>query len=85
MNTRLVNTAADVICRAQKNGTVTPTGLALALESAGLLMSPEIARDIAEAGTTPAPPVGREDVYASPLHHDYRVSHDLPELSGGAA
>lgn len=25
----------------------------------------------------------REDPHDSPLHHDYRVGHDLPELGGG--
>lgn len=91
MNTRAINAAADVICRAQKNGTVTPTGLALALESAGLLLSPEIAQDIAASRAAErlsallAPAESREDRYRSPLRHDYRVSHDLPEVPGGAA
>ncbi len=26
----------------------------------------------------------REDVYESPLHHDYRVGHDLPKTGGGS-
>jgi hypothetical protein len=38
---RAVNAAADVIHRAQVNGTQTATGIAIALESAQLLQSPE--------------------------------------------
>ncbi|CAM5248978.1 hypothetical protein SGLAM104S_01573 [Streptomyces glaucescens] len=45
MNTRLVNTAAQVIFAAQKNGHTTATGWALALESAQLLQSPETAAE----------------------------------------
>lgn len=43
---RAVNAAADVIHRAQVNGTQTATGLAIALESAQLLQSPETAREL---------------------------------------
>jgi len=43
---RAVNAAADVIHRAQMNGTRTATGLAIALESAQLLQSPETAREL---------------------------------------
>ncbi|WP_432164921.1 hypothetical protein [Streptomyces sp. bgisy031] len=46
MNTSLVNTVADAICRAQKNGTVTATGLAIALDGMCLLQSPETAREL---------------------------------------
>ena len=41
MIARAVNAAADVIHRAQVNGAVTATGLAVALDSARLLVSPE--------------------------------------------
>jgi hypothetical protein len=43
---RSVNAAADVIHRAQVNGAVTATGIALALESAQLLVSPEMAAEL---------------------------------------
>lgn len=43
---RAVNAAADVIHRAQVNGTQTATGLAIALESAQLLQSPETADEL---------------------------------------
>ncbi|MFP3990689.1 hypothetical protein U9R90_25130 [Streptomyces sp. E11-3] len=43
-----MNAAADVICRAQKNGTVTPAGIAMALESAQLLQAPDTAQRLAE-------------------------------------
>lgn len=46
MNTRRVNTVADAICRAQENGTVTPAGIAMALEGMGLLQSPESAAEL---------------------------------------
>lgn len=50
MNTQRVNTAAGVILAAlQQNRTA--AGIALALESAGLLMSPEAAADIAAVST----------------------------------
>ncbi|NUS26115.1 MAG: hypothetical protein HOV92_18090 [Streptomyces sp.] len=48
MIARSVNAAADVIHRAQVNGTQTATGLAIALESAQLLMSPEMVHEMAD-------------------------------------
>ncbi|MFI1940930.1 hypothetical protein ACH44C_27755 [Streptomyces purpureus] len=45
MNARRVNAAADVICRAMKQGKTLPAGWAAALESACLLQSPEIAAE----------------------------------------
>ena len=47
MNTKRVTSVADAICRAQKNGTVTPTGIAMALEGMCLLQSPETADEMA--------------------------------------
>lgn len=50
MNTRRVNSAADVIQKAlQQNRTA--AGIATALETEGLLMSPEAAADIASVST----------------------------------
>ncbi|MFD0052978.1 hypothetical protein ACFVHR_04540 [Streptomyces sp. NPDC127168] len=46
MNTRRVNSATGVILAALQQGRV-PAGIALALESAGLLMTPETANDMA--------------------------------------
>ncbi|MFI0233088.1 hypothetical protein [Streptomyces sp. NPDC017086] len=46
MNTRLVNTAADVIARAMQRGRTLPAALAVALESAQLLQSPETAAEL---------------------------------------
>jgi hypothetical protein len=46
VNTKRVNAAADVIARARKNGKQTPAGWAVALESAQMLMSPEIAAEL---------------------------------------
>ncbi|MFD9905601.1 hypothetical protein [Streptomyces sp. NPDC059063] len=48
MRTRLVNTAADVIHRAQANGHVTAAGIAVALESAQLLQPPQRAAELAD-------------------------------------
>lgn len=48
MITAFVRTAADVIHRAQVNGTQTSTGLAIALESAQLLQSPGTATELAD-------------------------------------
>lgn len=45
MNTRRVNAAADVIARAMENGRQVPAALAVALESAQMLMSPEQAAE----------------------------------------
>jgi septal ring factor EnvC (AmiA/AmiB activator) len=50
VNTRAVNSAAGVIHAALKQ-CQTPAGIALALESAGLLMSPEAAKDIVSVST----------------------------------
>ncbi|MFF8997083.1 hypothetical protein ACF1GW_30885 [Streptomyces achromogenes] len=46
MNTMLVNTAADVIARAMDRGWTVPAALAVALESAQLLQSPEMAAEL---------------------------------------
>ncbi|MES9522395.1 hypothetical protein [Streptomyces capoamus] len=46
MNTKRVNAAADVICRAMENGKRTPAGWAVALESTQMLMSPELAAEM---------------------------------------
>lgn len=43
---RAVNQLADVICRAQKQGRVTPAGIAMAVDAAGLLQSPETAAEL---------------------------------------
>jgi hypothetical protein len=45
MNTRRVNAAADVLCRAMENGRRVPAAMAVALESARMLMSPEMAAE----------------------------------------
>jgi hypothetical protein len=50
MNTRSVNSAAGVILAAMQRKQ-TAAGIALALDSAGLLMSPEAARDMASVST----------------------------------
>jgi hypothetical protein len=46
VNARALNALAGVICRAQENGKQTPMGLAIAVESAGLLLSPESAAEL---------------------------------------
>lgn len=45
MNTRAINSASGVILAAQQQGRLA-AGIALALDSAGLLMSPEIAAEL---------------------------------------
>lgn len=45
MHTRLVNTAADVISRAMQQGRTLPAALAVALDSAQLLQSPDTAAE----------------------------------------
>ena len=114
MATRAVNAAARVLLAAIEQGRCTPTGLALALDSACLLNSPETARELARLrarfaelerpvdedpiaftltpeaeqavdGLTrllaPTQALQAEDPHDSPLHHDYRVSRDLPEVT----
>ncbi|MFJ8163857.1 hypothetical protein ACIRBY_23420 [Streptomyces sp. NPDC096136] len=46
MNAQLVNSAAEVLHAAMLRGTQTPAGLAVALESAQLLQSPESAAEL---------------------------------------
>ncbi|WP_405695203.1 hypothetical protein OHA99_09245 [Streptomyces coelicoflavus] len=46
MHTRLVNTAADVISRAMQQGRTLPAALAVALDSAQLLQSPDTAAEL---------------------------------------
>lgn len=45
---RALSALAEVICRAQANGIVTPMGVAFAIDAAGLLMSPETAAELDE-------------------------------------
>lgn len=45
-DTKALGALADVICRAQANGRRTPMGIALAIESARMLMSPETAVEL---------------------------------------
>jgi len=47
MNARSINAAAGVVQAAWKQGRRTAAGIALALDSAGLLMSPEVAAELA--------------------------------------
>lgn len=53
MNTKLINSAADVIHRAQSNGRVTAAGLAAALDAAQLLQSPETVAEVRAAALGP--------------------------------
>jgi hypothetical protein len=46
VNTKALNSLADVICRAQTNGKRTPMGIAMAIDSAGRHMSPETAAEM---------------------------------------
>jgi hypothetical protein len=46
MNTRLIATAADVISRAMQQGRTLPAALAVALDSAQLLQSPETVAEL---------------------------------------
>jgi hypothetical protein len=46
MNTRLVNSAAGVVQAAMEQGRQTAAGIALALDAAQLLMSPEVAAEL---------------------------------------
>jgi hypothetical protein len=46
VNTKALNSLADVICRAQENGKRTPMGIAFAIDSAQRHMSPETAPEL---------------------------------------
>lgn len=46
MNTKALNSLADVICRAQEQDR-TPMGIAFAIDAAGRHMSPEVAQELA--------------------------------------
>lgn len=46
MNTKALNSLADLICRAQEQGKRTPMGIAMAIDSAGRHMSPETADEL---------------------------------------
>lgn len=145
MQTRAVNAAAGVLLAAMKRGRQIPTSLAVDLDCAGLLNSPETAAELAhlraempalqdrvaelerllgtkartvdedpirftltdKAEQLPATPrvralrelvdrqraqtdvggvthtraVQLEDPHDSPLHHDYRLGRDLPEVT----
>lgn len=105
MRARAVNAAAGVLLAAMEQGRQIPTSLAIALDSAGLLNSPEHAAehermktrlaeleaerhdmnewvtDAAEALRKQRDRIAKlEDPHDGPLHHDYRVPRDLPEM-----
>lgn len=63
MNTRAINSASGVILAAQQQGRLA-AGIALALDSAGLLMSPEIAVELEKLRTRVA-----ELEHAEPREH----------------
>lgn len=67
MRTRLVNTAADVIHRALQR-CETSAGIAIALDSAGLLMSPETAAELAVLREDIA--TADQDVVEAQRHND---------------
>lgn len=46
MNTKALNSLAELICRAQENGKRTPMGIAMAIDSAQRHMSPETAAEL---------------------------------------
>lgn len=51
MNTKALNSLADLICRAQEQGKRTPMGIAMAIDSAGRHMSPEVAAELHDLRT----------------------------------
>lgn len=73
MNTRAVNSAAGVIHAALKQ-CQTAAGIAVALESAGLLMSPEAAKDIASVSTEA---VRVAEAAVAELKREHGISADL--------
>jgi len=73
MNTKLVNSAAGVINAALTQNR-TAAGIALALESAGLLMSPEAAADIASVSTDAA---GVAEQAVKELRREHEISAQL--------
>lgn len=64
MNTRALNSLADLICRAQEQGKRTPMGIAMAIDAAGRHMSPEWAAERA-AVTAQAVAAAKHAVAAS--------------------
>lgn len=73
MNTRSVNSAAGVILAALSQNR-TAAGIALALESAGLLMSPEAAADLASVSTDA---VGVAEQAVKELQREHEISAQL--------
>jgi hypothetical protein len=114
VNTTSVNTAAGVILAALTQNR-TAAGIALALDSAQMLMTPETVAELKQLtdrvaeleselealraqgavlrgdgitrriAPTQALRESWEDPHDSPLHHEYRVSHDLPLPETGGA
>ncbi|MFJ3037777.1 hypothetical protein [Streptomyces tendae] len=84
MNTKRVNSAAGVILAALEQGRV-PAGIALALESAGLLMTPETADDMASVSTD-AVRVAERSVSELRREHaeNARLRERIAELEAGA-
>ncbi|WP_322501770.1 hypothetical protein TR631_33605 [Streptomyces rochei] len=85
MNTKRVNGAAGVILAALTQNR-TPAGIALALESAGLLMTPETAEDMASTATE-AVRVAEESVTELRREHaeNARLRERIAELEDEAA
>lgn len=84
MNTKRVNSAAGVILAALQQSR-TPAGIALALESAGLLMTPETANDMASVSQD-AVRVAEESVTELRREHaeNARLRERIAELEAGA-
>lgn len=82
MNTRPVNSAAGVILAAMQQKQ-TAAGIAMALEAAGLLMSPEAAKDLTTVSTD-AVTVAEQAVGELKREHEenVRLRARLAELEG---
>lgn len=85
MNAKSVNSAAGVILAALQQNRV-PAGIALALDSAGLLMAPETAKELAELRARVAELEARLAEYERPADEDpiaYTLTEQATAETGG--
>lgn len=81
MNARLVNSAAGVVQAAMEQGRRTATGIAVALESAQLLMTPEIAAELERLRARVAELEAQRQADHGTWQHDLRTARSEREAT----
>lgn len=84
MNTKALNALADVVCRAQEQDR-TPMGIAFAVDSAGLHMSPETAAELESLRSQLAALLAEREADHRTWQHDLRTARGEREATAARA